>query len=308
MKKYSNKLLTLAGIAILGLTACKKNNYVIDKDPIIPMSVAKFNFNTNSAADSIVPYGISSSNNVLKVPIGSSNVKDYDRTVSIDVDYGTAVQGVQINAVPTSLVIPAGSAVDSLPVSAIFSGYSDASRLDVVTLTIVESSDFQASFYKKKVKIQIRQFCDDNAPIDAATMSSFMGDYDNTGDVYAWDPTPYGPYSTSITSATLTGATTGKISVNNLFDDGWGDVEFNLDWTNMPTKSTEVVENDVPDSDAGSIFNGGDGMLLTVRPFAGDPKGSFSPCAGKFILKFQIGVGAVNAWFDDVVMTATLQR
>jgi len=106
-----------AGLALLSLASCKKNNLVVGKD-ITPPPFAKFS--TLGTSDTTASYYIKSSNNTFKIPVGITNVSDKDRTIQFTYTSNSAVQGQQFTA-PASIVIPAGKALDSLTISGMFS-------------------------------------------------------------------------------------------------------------------------------------------------------------------------------------------
>ncbi len=287
MKKTFYHFFAVVALLMFGLTSCEKNNFAVDQDPLNPGAAAKFNVNTSSAKDSVDFYFVSSSNNTFKLPIGVTNVANVDRTVSLTVDYGSAVEGVQVNSIPTSLVIPAGEAEDSLVISGLFSGYSDPDRLDTIIITINENSDFKKFFNKTRYKVIVRQFCDEADVV----LNNLLGLYDNT--IEQLDAgAPYGPYTTEVTTVTSTGPTTAHIGIANIWDTGWGPMTFELDWTDPANRVVRVVEGAVPGSDAGDLAGSLAGQPVYVKPHPTAGEGTFSYCSQSFDLTIQLGYGA----------------
>ncbi len=62
-------------------------------------------------------------NSVFKIPVGITTVSDKPRTVTFSVSSPTgALEGQQYNLGTTSIVIPAGAAIDSISLKGIYSG------------------------------------------------------------------------------------------------------------------------------------------------------------------------------------------
>lgn len=293
---FYNRLTAFAAASILLLTACEKNNFVVDQDALTPDSYAKFN--TIMPADTIAVYYINSTNNVFKLPVGVTNVSNQDRTVNFTYSSNSATMGDEYTA-PASLTIPAGQAVDSLVIQGNYAAFGP-SEIDTVTITIQGSGDIAASTYKQRYHVVMRRFCDETQ-ID---INTFAGVYNNTIEVLAnattGAGTPYGPYTTTVSSITMTGATTARIAVENIFDDGWGPIEFNLDWTNPNDRQVRVIaQAAIPGSDAGSLNGAYAGIPVAIRPHSNGQIGTFSVCDNRLVLVSQLGVSGVG-WFSNI--------
>jgi hypothetical protein len=262
--KYS--YIALFGMSLFFIGSCSKNNLVIDKEISAP-AFAKFS--TIKDADSIGTYYIKSTNDPFKLPIGVTNVTNTDRTIKFSYTSSTAVMGAQYNA-PSSVVIKAGQALDSLTISGLFSGYPLSTRKDTVTIAI-EGGDVPANAYKGKYKLILRKYCD-------VIMPDFYGKY-----VKCWDGgygTGYGPYTMSVVagSAVSTGATTGTIQVTNLWDYGSSPqptIKVALDWTDPANFKVTIPDQAFVAADDVWIKNS-----ATI--------GSFSSCDQTFVFKYTL--------------------
>lgn len=258
-KLILNKLLPVLVIAIIVASSCKKNNIVQDQT-VIPPAYAKFN--TVKANDTVGTYYIRSSNDVYKLPIGVTNVSDKDRTINFTYS-STAVQGTQYNA-PSSIVIRAGEAVDSLEISGLFAGYPLASRKDTLKIEIT-GGDVPKSPYKGTYYLILRKYCD-------VILSDFDGDYTNTD-----DNGTYGPYLTTVTpgSGVSTGATTATITIENIWDPGVPvTTTVELDWADPANFKVTV-----PDQAYFAPAN------IWIR---GTGNGTFSSCDQTFQLRYDL--------------------
>ena len=268
MNKYLLKIF-FAGLGIaLFLGACKKNNLVVDQD-IVPPSFAKFN--TIQETDTMATYYIKSSNDPFKLPIGVTTVSDKDRTINFSYS-STAAQGVQYNG-PSSIVIPAGKALDSLTVSGLFSGYPTSDRKDTLKIEI-SGGDVPKSPYKGTYYLILRKYCD-------VFLNDFSGAYQNTD-----DNGTYGPYMTTVTpgSGTVLTPTTGTIMIENIWDPGAPvTVTVKLDWSN-PANFTTTIEDQ-------EYFAPAD---LWIK---GTGNGSFSACDQTFTLKYTLYYKTTNIDF-----------
>jgi hypothetical protein len=270
----------LAGLtfSFLFLGSCKKNNLVVDQD-VVPPSYVKFN--TLQAADTIGTYYIRSTNDPFKLPIGVTTVSDKDRTINFTYT-STAAQTTQYNA-PSSIVIPAGKALDSLTISGLFSGYGSATRKDTLKIQIT-GGDVPASPYKATYYLILRKYCD-------VFLADFDGDYTNSD-----DNGTYGPYFTSVTpgSGTATGPTSATMTIENIWDPGVPVItSVNLDWSN-PANFTVTI----PDQE---YFGPADIWIKGTLP------GSFSSCDQTFILRYTLYYKSTNVDFAADQVT-TLRR
>ncbi len=254
----------IAGISLLFIVSCKKNNVVLDMDVTAPAYVK---FNTIAAADSIGTYYIKSTNTPYVLPIGITNVSKVDRNIQFTYSSTAAVVGTQFNA-PTSLVIKAGTAVDQLTISGLFSGYPLSTRKDTVKITI-SGGDVPASSYKGVYRLILRKYCD-------VSLADLYGNYTAT-DYYAY------PMTVKAGSAVSTGATTGSVQVTNLWDYGVvTTTTINLDWTDPANFKVTI-----PDQ----VYVAGDGLWIKNSATTG----AFSSCDQTFTLNYTLYFKATGA-------------
>lgn len=260
--KYS--FIGIFGMSLLYLVSCKKNNLVVDKDIVAPAYVK---FSTIKGDDSVGTYYIKSTNIPFKLPIGVTDVTNADRTINFTYTSPTgAVSGTQYTA-PSSVVIKAGQALDSLSITGLFAGYPLSTRIDTLVIAI-SGGDVPASAYKGKYRLVLRKYCD-------VTLPDFYGKYTKS-----WDNgfgTGYGPYSMSVVtgSAVSTGATSGNISITNLWDYGVPTTTtVSLDWADP--KAFKIT---IPDQ----VFVAADGIWIK-----GTTVGSFSSCDQTFVFRYTL--------------------
>ena len=85
----------------------------------------------------------------------------------------------------------------------------------------------------------------------------------------------------------------------NIFDDGWGPITFELDWTDPLNRKCVVVDAVIPNTDAGTIFGSQyDGIpIIVTAPFgaiAADHDGTYSFCDQVLTLNMEIGIDGVG--------------
>lgn len=242
-----------AGLALLSLASCKKNNLVVGKD-ITPPPFVKFS--TLGTSDTTASYYIKSSNNTFKIPVGITNVSDKDRTIQFSYTSNSAVQGQQFTA-PASIVIPAGKALDSLTITGMFNGYSTPGRIDTLKITIT-GGDVPVNPIKYNYVVYLRKFCE----VIAAQMT---GDYTNTVDYYGGQASSQGPYTATVTNWVSTGPTTATAYIINLgftSDNGWGPfpptapasnpgIQVTFDWTNPAAFKATIASQPYFDDGSG---------------------------------------------------------
>jgi hypothetical protein len=240
------------------------------------------------------------------VRVGTTNVSNADRTLTINVTSptgATASNQYTLGRVGAgnTVTIKAGQAIDSFTVQANFASYTTG-RKDTLVFTITEPS-LKPSTFLNKVTLALGGPCFEG-DITAATLNALRGNYPNSRETYG--TSPYGPYLTTIPTATSTGLTTATIVVTNIWDNGWGPITFNLDWTDPVNRTATVVsQNAIAGSNAGDISGTYAGQTVAVRPFAGQP-GTFSACNSTFTLRMQLGVTGVG--FFGSLYTVNMAR
>ncbi|MFZ1529433.1 MAG: hypothetical protein WAT19_11805 [Ferruginibacter sp.] len=297
MKKYI--LILGAAVLVLLANSCKKENFAIDKDPLIPKENARFIL--PKLQDSTRSYFIPSSNDPMKIPVGFTTVSDKDRTITFSYTSSDATQGTQYQG-PASVTIPAGKAMDTLYVKGLFAGFASASQIDTLVIRITDDGSAGPSklILPTKITLYLRQFCSEAAPL----ISMLQGNYTRTNELFGTGA--YGPYNTTLTTVTPINATSSKIAVTNIWDTGWGPIEFILDWSNPANPTTTVVAGDVPDSDGGDLSSTYAGTTVAVRVHASAPTGTYSFCNQRIVVNMQLGISGLG--FFGSIYKVTMER
>jgi len=271
VKQISRLSLLLLACSVI-FTSCKKTEITI------PPEQAHFTNQTGGTYFLLTP------TTTYKIPVGVTTVANVDRTYSFTVSSPTgATQGTHYTLSGTTFTIPAGKAVDSIEVKGVYAQYQ-AGRKDTLIFTMSNDKGV-ASTYNAEYKLLMRGPCFEG-DVD---LNEFLGTYAKTNELLG--TSPYGPYTTTITSVTSTGPTSGQIVVNNIWDNGWGPITFNLDWSNPSARTAIVVAQPaISGSNAGDLNSAYAGLPIAVRPFSGRP-GTFSICKGTLQLNMQLGVG-----------------
>jgi hypothetical protein len=243
--KFQFKYLTGVVMVMLAMTSCKKNNLVVDQDPLIAPSYVKFN--VLKAGDTLANYFIRSTNNALRIPVGVTTVSDVDRTIQLCYTSPTgAAAGVQYNA-PASIVIPAGQTLDSITLQGLYTGYPTSTRSDTLRIKIC-GGDVPVNAYYSQFVVVMRKYCD-------VVINNFLGSYTNTRETNSTGGGAYGPYTTTVTDLVMVpgSSTKATVKLNNLYDDGWNPITATLDWTNPdPTKFSVTIAS----QPTGKSYNG----------------------------------------------------
>ena len=287
-KSYLN--IFLAALVALGITSCKKNNYVVDQD-IVPPGFVKF-MNTENAG----LLDVTATTTTFTIPVGVTDVSSTDRTVNFTVESPSGAQeGVHYTLSP--VVIPAGESTANLTVTADFSEYADG-RKDTLLISVATSPDVKAATYNEEYTMILRGPCNEaNIVVDA-----FAGAYGNSNEFWY---SAYGPYDTEVTDIVQTSPTTATISVSNVYASNWNPITFTLDWTDINNRIVTLDEQSGI-GNAGTLSSTYAGEDISVRAFPGET-GTFSFCNETITLKLQIGITGIG-WYEDAVYTLTLER
>jgi hypothetical protein len=254
-------------VSVLFAVSCKKNNYSVDLDEVKQApTAAQFVLLDNKLR---VDYFVRNVNAPYKVPVGFTNVANEDRTINLVYSSRNAAQGVQFNG-PASIVIPAGKVVDTLSFNGIFSGYPTG-RKDTIKIKFsgVPGVDRRDSF-----ELILQRYCD-------VVLSSLAGEFTNTNEFSATNVFQYGPYVTAVDNLVATGPTKAEGFFVNLYDEGWSDIKFIMDWSN-PANFTITI----PEQSTGSASS----AVKFVRSTSGRTN-TFSSCDGTF----SISIDRLNA-------------
>lgn len=273
-------------LVVIGFANCKKEGIRVPEEVLA-------HFQNQSVGNYFIQNDPAS---VFEVPVGALTVSDKPRTVSYTVTSPTgAVAGTHYAIANTgTVVIPAGKSIASIPVKGIFAAYPTGRR-DTLRFTLT-GGEITAAEYNKTYDLVMQKYC----PVNVNT---FAGTYANTQELFGTQA--YGPYTTTISSVTPNGATKARIVVQNIFDSGWGPIEFDLDWTDPANFKAVVVAKSSGIGNAGTLGAQYAGQQVAVRPFAGND-GTFSSCDGTITLRMQLGVAGLG-WFGSLY-TVTLKK
>ena len=221
------------------------------------------------------------------VVVGATNVASADRKVAYTITSPTgAVAGTHYTVgTPGTVTIPAGQSTANIDVHGIFSAYSSG-RKDTLIFTL-QDPDIPPAEFENSVKLVLRGACFEG-DVD---LNALLGDYKKTNETFG--TSPYGPYTTSISSVNQLTPTSGTIVVENIFDFGWGPITFTLDWSDPNNRTAIVVAQSSGIADAGTLSGQFAGEEVAVRPYAGEP-GTFSVCTNTLTLKMQLGVAGLG--------------
>lgn len=240
------------------------------------------------------------------VVVGTTTTENVNRTAQLNIaSVSGLVENTDYTVSRTTLNFPAGKTLDTIAINANYASFPFGSR-DTLLLTLSNPS-IQPAAFQDTIRLIIvgPSACSEANP----TLSNLLGDYANTNELF--NNSPYGPYTTSISSATATGPTSGAIVVENIWDNGWGPITFNLDWTDPSNPTTQVVDQAaIPGSNAGDINANYAGQTVAVRVPAGTVAasafGTYSYCDEVLVLNMQLGVTSLG--FFGVLYQVTLER
>ena len=171
MNKTLNRIF-LGGLILLSIASCKKNNLVVDQDPLIPLEAARF-LMVPAASNSYYNFNIlevPAPGSVFNIPIGVTTVSNVDRKVSFTYTSNRAVAGAQYTA-PTEITIKAGQAVDTLRIQGLFAGYPSG-RIDTLKIKITSGTGFiNKNAYQDSLMLIMKKTC----PV---VVADFAGDFE----------------------------------------------------------------------------------------------------------------------------------
>jgi len=245
----------LAGALVIAFS-CKKG---VNEDLLEVPAFAEFGTNNTTGKY----YITNSTASTFKIPVGITNVTSSDRTIQLSYSSSTgAVAGTHYTA-PTSIVIPAGKALDSLAVHGIFAAYPTGRR-DTLRITITANSDVPANTYNNVYTLVMQKYCD-------VTFTTFAGNYNNTRELNATGGTIWGPYTTAIGGINVTSATSAQAIIANLYDYG-GQVNASFDWADPAAFKVTIAEQNT----GALIVSGGTPYQLWIR--TNGSTSTFSSC------------------------------
>ncbi len=245
-----------------------------------------------------------------QLTVGTTDVSTASRTVTYKLTSPTnAVQGTHYTISPATLTIPAGQATATIDIQGIYSEYATG-RKDTLIFTLVNPSINPATF-SDTIRLAIKGPCLDGDLV-ATPPFTLIGTYPNTNDNGIFGAS--GPYAASVVSVTPLTAITARAVINNVWDFGFGNINFILDWTNPLNTFTKVESPTVTTANAGVFNPAYNGFQIVVRdhPSPGTASNKFSVCTGKLFLRYQFGVynpatSTILGYFGSVETTVLSQ-
>lgn len=269
---YSLTIVCFLSIAVF--FSCKKS------DPLtIPPELGTFTNQTSGT------YFVTGPGVTYEIPVGVTTVSDQDRTITFTVSSPTgATEGAFYTLPSKSVVIPKGQTTGTIVLSGEYSQYT-AGRKDTLIFTLVTPS-VKPSDYNGTYTLLMRGPCFDGD----VTLSDIGGDFTQT-----FENGSYGPYTTSITGLTLTGATTGTGTFNNLYDN-FGPVTINFDWTD-PTNTKVSIPLQITDKE----YDTDQPFYVRTKPTGSN---KFSVCNQRlsFILDVLVEIDGSLYYYDNGVV------
>jgi hypothetical protein len=265
--KRMNKLF-FAGLllALVAVAGCDKTKLYKVKEPDGQVSFANV---------SLDAYTVATASSVYKLKIGTTNISDQDRSVTISVSSPTgAVVGTQYTLSKTTVIIPAGKVLDSIEVKGILAQYTNG-RKDTLVFTITQS-DAAISTYNSTLKLLVRGPCFDGDIIFSQMAGAYTKTFENGS---------YGPYTSTVAGLSTTTATTGTGSITNIYDSGiTGVATFN--WTTLGNFTVVLAAQQVGTLSGAPLF------LRTTAP------GKFTYCTNAFTIPLELytAAGTYDAW------------
>lgn len=257
-------MLVTALVSALFFSACKKNNYSVDLEstPTAPTASQFVPINGVLRVD----YFVRNGGPALKIPVGITNVSGQDREVKLTYTSRNAQSGVQYNA-PSSITIKAGAAIDTLNFQGIFAGYPTG-RKDTVK---IKFSGIPGVERKDSFEVVIQAYCD-------VVLANLVGAYTRTNEYNNAGAYSWGPYTAGVRDLVATGATTAEGYFMNLYDYGWSDLKFTINWTTPGAFTVSVPLQAVNSPASGVSF---------VRTSSGKVN-TFSSCDNTFTISLDL--------------------
>lgn len=278
--------LNIAAIAILALAVlgCDKTKLF---DVTTPPLAAHFSSDGGT-------YFITSPTAKFTIPVGLTTPSNKDVTLNISVSSPTgATSGTYYTLDKTTVVIPAGKALDSVVVSGVYSQYLSG-RKDSLIFTIQTNSDVAPANFNSTYKLYMRGPCFDGDVTDITVMN---GTYANSTD-------PDDPkFTATVSNITKTGPTTATGTIANLWD-WFGPVTINFDWTDP---NNTIVS--IPLQQTNQVYAAGQPFLIRTSP---GKVSKFSVCTGQIPMIVDIIVNnypsAGSAAYYHQNFTMTIKR
>jgi hypothetical protein len=279
MNKYIVKYL-LGMVMLLSIVSCKKNNVVVDQDPLSVPEAARFL--KAPLTDNFYILSTPSGGSIYKIPIGVTTVSSENRTIQLTYQARLAVNGAQYKA-PLTITIPAGKAVDTLIIQGLFDGYT-VGRKDTLKIKMVKGDGLiSPNAYSDSVVLIMQKYC-------SVDLTVLAGTYANTDEYRSSGAHSWGPYTTVLKDVQTLTATTGKGLIENLYDYGWNDIEATFDWSDPANFKVAIAKQNT-----GTLEGG---FPVYVRSTPGKTN-TFSSCDQTFSLTVDLLGGATGTEMLD---------
>jgi hypothetical protein len=255
---------------LLGMAGCKKTELAV------PNKQEAFFVDEPAAG----VYRITAPGQVFKIPVGLTTTSTSPRTVTVNVSSPSgAQQGTHYTLTSNTVTIPANGAVDSIEVRANYAQYQSG-RKDTLIFSIADAD--KSPNIRSTYRLAVSGPCFEGD----VNLDDLLGEYKNTREDFGG---AYGPYTTEVTAVNQTSPTTGTITVENIYDNGWNPITFKLDWTN-PNNRTVTLDRQTGIGDAGTVNPAYDGEDIQVRNHSNGQIGTFSICNQTISIRMQVGV------------------
>jgi len=223
MRTYQTiRNLLLPMLVIAMVAGCQKPDAVT-----IPPVESHFTFRSAGT------YEVLTANSRFSVPVGITTTQKTPTTVEFTITSPTgAVAGTHytVGGGSNSITIPAGQAIGSIDILGSLAAYSSGRRDTLVITLSAKAGGVSPLSTNTTYRLALRGPCFEGD----VTLSTFLGAYNNTNEDFGG---PYGPYRTTISAVRQLTATTGEITVTNIYDYGWNPAKFVLNWTNPAART-----------------------------------------------------------------------
>ena len=259
------QLLLILFVASLGLSSCKKNNYFVDVEQ--PKALEEFAQFAPADRRLFRFYPIDVNNTPFKIPVGFTNFSDQDREILFDFSSNKAIRDKDFKSA-SSLIIPAGKIIDSLSFAGFYNSYP-IGRRDTVKIKITGSRTLDR---RDSFEIVLERYCD-------VILSELKGEFANTIEFRSNGTRAFGPYSTFVENLTRINETSAEGVFVNLFDEGWNDIKFIMDWSDPSNFSITVPRQATGKKGANDV--------QFVRTASGRPN-TFSSCRKTYTVSLDL--------------------
>jgi hypothetical protein len=237
-------------------------------------------------------YTITGPTITYKIPVGLTQPLDGSKAYTLNISSSSttgATVGTHYNFT-NSLSFTGNNVTDTIIVTGVYDQYL-AGRKDVVQFSFTDPESASPSL-NNTFTLNIGGPCFEGDIV----LTELLGDYKNTFDG------SYGPYTTTVKSAVSTGPTTAEVVIANVYDYGWDDLTFTLDWSDP---ANTILTYDAQDTgfDAGNLNGSVAGHNVWATPPAGS-SGTYSYCNKTITINYRLCMPTFGACFTTPVTTS----